>query len=230
MVIAVDGPAGVGKSTISNRVAEKLGFYYLNSGNVYRAITLAVLEAGIDPANNQHVIDVAKRSKITFENGRIHLNTRDVEEELHTDRIDAWVAPHSAIIPIRHLVNDVLRQVTRNTDSIVEGRDISTVVFPNAEVKIFLDAEIRVRAERRFRQGVSGQTMEELTASIEVRDQIDRNKKEGSLIIAPDAVYIDTSVLTIDQVCERVVGKIRETQYNNQSGSLNIGNGGTRGQ
>ena len=219
MIVAVDGPAGVGKSTVSRRVAEHLGMHYLNSGNVYRAVTLAVQQAGADPSDTQEVLRIARHASITLAEGRINLHGRDVEELLHTDEVDAWVAQHSAVVAIRHLVNDILRSVARGLSAVVEGRDIATVVFPNAEVKVYLDARVRVRAERRFRQGTSSQSLEELEASITARDKIDRNKEEGSLRIAEGAVCIDTSDLTIEQVCATVERHIHESESKHTSGS-----------
>ena len=218
MIVAVDGPAGVGKSTVCSRVAEELGIFGLNSGNFYRAVTLAVLQAGSDPEDREAVIAAAKASSFTLENGRIHLNGTDVEDDLHNDRIDAWVAQHSAIVPVRHLVNRILRDVTSGLDAAVEGRDIGTVVFPDAQVKIYLDADIEVRADRRLAQGVSSKTRQQLVASIAARDKIDRNKEEGSLRVAPDALYLDTSDLTIQQVCATVLRQIRDSRASKQPG------------
>ena len=212
MIAAIDGPAGVGKSTISRQAASATGMYYLNSGNFYRVITLAVLEAGQDPEKDENVLKIAENADIQLQDGIITLNGSEVESELHTDKVDSWVAQHSAIVKVRHIVNRILREVVGNIDAIVEGRDISTVVFPNAEVKIYLDASVEVRAQRRFEQGVSKKTLEELRSNIEMRDQIDKNKELGSLTIPDNAFYLDTSHLTIDQVCERVVRKIQDIE------------------
>lgn len=212
MIAAIDGPAGVGKSTISRKAASATGMYYLNSGNFYRVITLAVLEAGLDPEKDENVLEIAENADIQLQNGKITLNGREVEGELHTDKVDSWVAQHSAIVKVRHIVNRILREVIGNIDAIVEGRDISTVVFPNAEVKIYLDASVEVRAQRRFEQGISTKTLEELRSNIEMRDQIDKNKELGSLVVPDDAYYLDTSHLTIDQVCEKVVRKIQDIE------------------
>ena len=137
----------------------------------------------------------------------MHLSGSDIEDRLHTDAVDAHVAQHSANVELRHIVNAAIRSLTQNTDAVIEGRDIGTVVYPDALLKVYLDATPLVRAKRRFGQGISAKTVEELAANIQMRDEIDRNKKEGSLKVAPDAFYLDTSHLTIEEVCERVIHK-----------------------
>ncbi len=218
MVLAIDGPAGVGKSTVSRRIAEKTGMFYLNSGNFYRAVTLSALEKGVDPEDEKKIIETAEQSSFEIKNKRLHLDGRDVEDLLHSDAVDEWVAQHSAIVPVREIVNRNLRRIARNMDIVVEGRDITTVVFPDADVKIYLDASIETRSDRRFRQGVSGLSREEHLERIKMRDSIDKNKPVGSLTIHKDAFYLDTSDLTIDEVCEKVSQKIREANnYNTGS-------------
>ncbi len=211
MIIAIDGPAGVGKSTVARRVADELEIPYINSGNFYRAITYAHLESGTDPQNDSSVIETARRIEITLTNGRVGLSGIDVEDHLHTDDVDSLVAQHSAIADIRRLVNNSIRAAVRNLDAVIEGRDIGTVVYPDAEIKVYMDASVDVRAQRRFLQGTSGKSLEALKTSISKRDQIDRDKQEGSLKIAEGALYLDTSLLTLDEVCETVVRKIRES-------------------
>lgn len=212
MIVAVDGPAGVGKSTVSKRCAEALDYLYLNSGNIYRAVTRLHLDAGRDPEDHDALLATASNASITLEDSRILADGIDITDSLHNDDVDAWVAQHSAVVPVRHIVNRLIREATRGLDVIVEGRDITTVVFPDAEVKIYLDATIDVRAQRRFDQGTSKKSLEELRQNIAMRDHIDSNKDEGSLKRAPDAVYIDTSRLTINRVCERVIKFIRDNQ------------------
>lgn len=211
MIIAIDGPAGVGKSSVSKAVAKELGIFYINSGNFYRAITYAHLGAGKDPKDQELVVETAHSAKMSLIDGRLALSGTDVEDDLHTDRIDAWVAQHSAIVEVRHIVNQTIRNVFPSVDAVVEGRDIGTVVYPDADVKVYMDASVEVRANRRYLQGTSGKSLEQLRESIQQRDHIDRNKEEGSLKIAEGALYLDTSHLTIEEVCERVLRKIRES-------------------
>ncbi|MCL1930986.1 MAG: 30S ribosomal protein S1, partial [Treponema sp.] len=140
----------------------------------------------------------------------VTLGGQDVTDSLHTDEIDRWSAPLSAIVPVRHVVNDLIRRISRDLNAVVEGRDMTTVVFPHAECRFYLDASVRARAQRRFEQGVSRLSLEEIQAAIAQRDEIDRNKAEGSLVIAPNVVYIDTSGLTINQVYDILKGKIEK--------------------
>ena len=208
MVIAIDGPAGTGKSTIAHLVAEKLGITYLNSGSFYRAITLAALENGVDLQDDKKLLEFAKKQRLDYVNARLVLNGVDVEDKLHSDAVDASVSRVSSVPEIRHFVNSRLREITQSQSIICEGRDMTTVVFPNAEYKFYLDASIDVQAERRFKQGVSNLSLEEIKENIRKRDEMDKNKKEGALKKADDAIYLDTSLLTIKEVCEIILGKI----------------------
>ncbi len=207
MVIAIDGPAGSGKSTIAKTVAERAGMHYLNSGNYYRAVTWKVLQHD-DPQDIPAVIRVAREIQINVIDDRMFVEGKDVEPLLRSDEVDRWVARHSALPEVREEVNRRLKAAAHTMDIVVEGRDITTVVFPDADLKIFLDASIHTRALRRFGQGTSAMKLEELEQSIRRRDEIDRTKEYGKLQVAPDALYLDTSHLTIDQVCEKVAVNI----------------------
>ena len=211
MIVAMDGPAGVGKSSVSERCAAQTGFVYLNSGNFYRAVTRRHLDLDRDPEDKAAIITTARETRIVIADNKILANGVDVTQRLHTDDVDSWVSQHSAIVPVRRIIVDRLRSVTEGLDVIVEGRDITTVVFPDAEIKIYLDASVDVRARRRYDQGTSGKSLEELKSNIEMRDRIDSSKEEGSLMVSDDASYIDTSDLTIDQVCDKVTGIIRRS-------------------
>ena len=208
MVAAIDGPAGVGKSTVARRSAEATGLAYMNSGSFYRAITLAVLEARVPPRDNGKVLAIARSCRLDLCGQSLRLNGRDVESLIHSDAVDGLVADHSSVPEVREIVNARLRQIAEGRDVLVEGRDIGTVVFPAAEVKIFLDADVATRAARRHAQGVSTLPLPEVESAIAARDTVDRNKPTGRLLAAPDAVRIDTSHLTIDQVCDRVIEAI----------------------
>ena len=209
MIIAIDGPAGTGKSTIANIIADKLNITFLNSGGFYRTLTMALLDAKIDITNEAAVLDFCKKQKIEYtKESHFILNGTDVTAHLHDDRVTANTSQVSSIVEVRHLVNDLMRKITASLSIVCEGRDMTTVVFPNAEYKIYLDASAEVRAKRRFDQGVSDMTLEQIKESIIKRDEMDKNKKEGSLKIAEDAIYIDTSDLTIDKVCEIILNKI----------------------
>lgn len=230
MVVAIDGPAGAGKSTIAKKIAQDLNLTFLNSGSFYRAITLSVLQNGIgitsgagqvDGVANlasgasapkivdeNAIIEHAKTLSIDYQKSHLILNGVDVEDLLHTDAVDSLVSQVSSIIQIRHIVNDKIRLLTNKLDIVCEGRDMTTVVFPDAEYKFYLDASLEAQAKRRFNQGVSNLTLEEIMATIKERDERDKKKAEGALKIASDACYVDTSDLTIEQVCAIIKGKI----------------------
>ena len=207
MVIAIDGPAGSGKSTIAKMVAQGKGFTYINSGKLYRAITLGCIRDGIDLQNREKVIEFAKNINISYEKDQVFLNGEDVTNKLHTDEIDKHSSPLSAIVPVRHIVNDLIRTLAKDRNIVVEGRDMTTVVFPDADYRFYIDASPDSRAKRRFEQGVSELTLEEIKTAILQRDEIDKNKEEGSLKIADGVVYLDTSDLTIIQVYEKLICK-----------------------
>ena len=209
MVIAIDGPAGTGKSTIAKLISEKLGVVFLNSGSFYRAITLALFRNEKIDDTEDEICNFAKTLKLNYKNSHLILNDEDVDDLVHSDKIDSRVAQISAIVPLRHIVNDKIREITKSISIVCEGRDMTTVVFPDAEYKFYLDASIDAQAERRFKQGCSNLSLEEIKEGIRQRDIIDKGKKEGALKIAEDAVYIDTTLLTIEQVCEIILGKIR---------------------
>lgn len=209
MVVAIDGPSGTGKSTVAHKVAQDLNLTFLNSGSFYRALTLAALDSGVDMSDPEAVLSCARKQRLDYVDSRLILNGRDVEDLLHQDRVDSHVSQVSAIVPLRHLVNERMRQIVSSLSIICEGRDMTTVVFPGAEFKFYLDARVDVQAKRRFEQGVSDLTLEQIKDAIIKRDQMDRNKAEGSLKKAPDAVYIDTSDLTISEVCAIIEGKIK---------------------
>ncbi len=220
MTVAIDGPAGTGKSTIASLIAKEFNYVFLNSGSFYRAVTLACLEKKLIEAGEaaesirskaDEILSFAKTLSLEYDAKTSHfiLNGKDVESMLHSDSVDSCVSAVSSIVPVRHLVNEKMRLLTSRMDIVCEGRDMTTVVFPKAELKIYLDASIDVQAQRRFNQGCSGLTLEEVKQAIIERDRQDRNKAEGALKKADDAVYIDTSDLTIEQVCEIIKRKIQ---------------------
>ncbi len=210
MIVAMDGPAGTGKSTIARMVAEKNGFVYINSGNLYRAIAYGALRAGIAPEQADVLVAFAQGIRLGYDTGRLTLDGEPVEPFLRSAAVEAIVAQVSAIVPVRHIVNRLLRELGSGIDAVVEGRDICTVVFPDAEVQFYIDASVEARAARRFQQNTDGLTLDEIRQNIEMRDNIDRNKAEGSLKKAPKAFYLDTSYLTIDQVYDIVNAKIQQ--------------------
>ena len=208
MVIAIDGPAGSGKSTIARLVAQRLGYYFLNTGSFYRAYTLSALDRGIDPLDREKVLENAERIRITVENGNICIDGTDSENRLHSPSVDAFCSQVSSGPRIRELVNKAVRKLAAGMDIVTEGRDTTTVIFPDAEYKFYFDASPEVRAERRMKDQ-PGMEYQEILSSILSRDKMDMEKAVGALKIAPGAIVIDTSMLTINQVCEKVVNAIR---------------------
>lgn len=208
MIIAIDGPAGTGKSTIAGIIAKKLGITYLNSGSFYRAITLACLENSVDINDAQAVIDFAKTLALDYKDSHLFLNGVDVEGRLHDDKVSANTSQVSSIPEIRKIADARMHEITKSQSIVCEGRDMTTVVFPEAEYKFYLDASLDVQAQRRFDQGVSGMTLEEIKEAIKKRDKMDKEKAVGALKVAKDAHYIDTSHLTIEEVCDKIVSKI----------------------
>ena len=219
MVIAIDGPAGVGKSTVARKVAELGGLSFLNSGNFYRAITWKAISEGVPLDDPGAIVGIAQAIDLRMEGDRLLVDGVERDAELHTDAVDRWVARHSALVPLRREVNRRLREVAKNRDVVMEGRDIATVVFPDAEVKVYLDATVEARALRRYRQGTSDLSLGEIAETIRQRDEIDRNKEEGSLRIAEGALHLDTSDLTIEEVCAKVLQIIPPPRMKNTSRS-----------
>lgn len=219
MVVAIDGPAGVGKSTIAKMVADRCGFYYLNSGSFYRAIAWNYLRQYGEPTDRNLVLESAERLKFSVVDGRLCVDGVDVEDSLHTPAVDLWASKVSVDPRVRTVVNRNLYELSKGMDIVAEGRDITTVVFPDAECKFFFDASPEVRAKRRLDQHPDGPPYEQVLREIIERDENDRNKPVGGLKIAHDACYIDTSYLTIEQVCEKVVTAIfaRETLIHRQN-------------
>ena len=215
MVIAIDGPAGTGKSTIAMMLAENLRgkdqkpFTYINSGNLYRAITLGCLRMGIASSEPEKVLEYAKKAPLEYREGKLYLGEEMIEELLHSDEVDKHVSPVSAIVPVRHVVNDLVKKIASGLNAVVEGRDMTTVVFPKAEYRFYLDASIEKRARRRFEQGVSRLSLEEIEKAIAERDSIDRNKSEGKLYVGEGVLYLDTSDLTLNQVYDTLLDRLK---------------------
>jgi cytidylate kinase len=209
MVIAIDGPAGSGKSTIAALLAERLGFTYINSGNLYRAITLGCLRLGIRIHDEQSIIHFAENIPLDYHNGVVFLDGKDITAQLHCDEVDGVVAVLSSIAPVRHIINRHIKNIAGRRDVVVEGRDMTTVVFPDAAHRFFLDASASSRAKRRFEQGVSTLSYEDILMNIEERDKLDRQKAVGSLRIGDGVTCIDTSLLTIEQTYEKLLNCIQ---------------------
>ena len=219
IVVAIDGPAGAGKSTIARNVASKLGFIYVDTGAMYRAIALWAAQTGVSVDDMHRLEQLAREAQISFElgTGRVLLNGDDVTEAIRTPEIAANASKVAAIAAVRRALVDKQRRMGETSSIVMEGRDIGSIVFPEANVKIFLDASSEVRADRRTRElAVAGRTVDKAATEreIEERDRRDRTRPEAPLVQAPDAVYIDSGGLTVEQVEDAVLKVIRERTTN----------------
>lgn len=207
-VIAVDGPGGVGKSTVSRRVAQTLGIAHLDTGAFYRAVTAIVLRAGTDPLDEDAVVAELGGHVIGQSGGRTLLDHKDISDEIRTDPVTALVSLIAAHPAVREKMVAEQRLWVGEAGGrvVVEGRDIGTVVFPDAGLKVYLDAEPEVRARRRF--GEMGGAEDSVAAALRVRDHLDSSRKTSPLRPASDAVVIDTTILEVDEVVERILALV----------------------
>jgi len=212
MIIAIDGPAASGKSTTAQGVAQRLGIMYLNTGAMYRAMTLGIVESGLDLEDIDAVQGFIADTVIGFgENNQILLNGKNVSAKVHSSAISDKVSAVSAVPDIRKAMVQVQREIASKNDCVLEGRDIGTVVFPEAKFKFFLVADVAVRAARRMKDlealGESW-SLDELIKDILRRDELDSTRSHSPLVRADDAILIETSHLTIDETIEKIVNKI----------------------
>lgn len=208
MVIAIDGPAGAGKSTVARRVADELGFTYLDSGAMYRCVAYTCLDWGADPESSGEATSTSESIEIGFEDGAVLLDGVDVSEEIRTPEVTEAASLVSVHPGVREAMVREQRRLIAAGRYVAEGRDIGTVVSPDSPLKIFLTATPEVRAERRAAQ-IGGDPAEILAAQ-EERDRRDTEREHGALVAADDAVTVDTSEMTTDEVVERIAGLARE--------------------
>ena len=211
MVVAVDGPGGVGKSTVARAAAEALGIAYLDTGAFYRAVTLAVVRAGVDPLDTEAAARIAAAVELDFAAGEMLLDGEPAGEAIRSAEVTAAVSAVSAIPEVRRVVVEQQRAwvVRHGGDAVVEGRDIGTVVFPGARVKVFLTADPLVRARRRAGDAeTAGLDVAEIAAALEARDHYDSTREMSPLRPADDAVVIDTSELGVEAVVGIVLGLV----------------------
>jgi cytidylate kinase len=209
-VVAVDGPGGAGKSSVSRALAARLGWSHLDTGAFYRAATLAVLRAGIDPEDGAAVSELVEQLKFRQDRGSMFLDSEDVSDEIRSKDVTAAVSVVSAHRDVRRtLVRHQRQWVAAHSESVVvEGRDIGSVVFPDADLKIWLMASSAERARRRAAE--TGEAVAAVAADLARRDQADSNREASPQKPAPDAVWVDTTNLAIDFVVERIVAMIEQ--------------------
>lgn len=212
LIIAIDGPAGSGKSTTARLLAKRLGYTYLDTGAFYRALTLKVLESGVSPEDGANVLQLAETSQIELqphaEKNRVLLDGRDVTQAIREPRVTNAISPISENSEVRAIMVDKQRAIGRNGGVVMEGRDIGTVVFPDADLKIFMQASLDERARRRQDElatmGIA-RDIETLRQEIARRDQKDSNRKIAPLVQAADAILLDTTSMTIEQQVEFIL-------------------------
>lgn len=216
-IVGIDGPAGSGKGTVTKNVANKLGLINIDTGSTYRCVALEVINQKIPLEDKERIIEIAKTIKIEIETlsdgDKIFLNGKEVTKEIRSKEVTQIVSQISSIKEVRFQMVELQRKLAEGKNVIMEGRDICTYVFPNADVKIYLDATEEVRAQRRLlemqEKGVK-MTYEEVLDNIHKRDHNDKIKEIGALKKAPDSIVIDTSNLTIDEVEEKIIKIINE--------------------
>lgn len=222
MIVAIDGPAGSGKGTVTKLIAKRMGLINLDTGATYRCVALETIRRGLTLEEKQKIIDLVDDLDIEFEyendDIKVFLNGEDVTSEIRNMEVTKIVSQVSSIVAVRLKMVELQRRMAKGKDVIMEGRDIGTYVFPNADVKIYLDADVEERAKRRFKEnqekGIDS-SYEEILENIKLRDENDKNKEIGSLKIADDAIIVDSSKLTIEEMTNKVEEIIREKNRRN---------------
>ncbi len=222
IIVAIDGPAGAGKSTIAKRVAEKLGYVYINTGAMYRAVALWALRLGTDLNDMHRLEQIAKEARIELPPGgnRVLLNGEDVTEAVREPRVSEAASKVSAQPGVRRALLGLQRVIAEENSVVMEGRDIGSVVFPSAQVKIFLDADARERARRRateLRRAGESVDPDIVADQMKERDERDRKRAEAPLVQAPDAQLVDTTGLSLDQVEEAILKIVRARTSNGKA-------------
>ena len=216
--VAIDGPAGSGKGTVTKKVAKEMGLTNIDTGATYRCVALAIIENNVLLEEKNKIIEIAKNIKIEFDgNQNVFLNGKNVTKKIRSKEVSDIVSQVSSIKDVRLIMVDLQRKLAQNKNVIMEGRDIATYVFPNANVKIYLDASLEERAKRRYQEMKEKNlkiTYDEVLENIKMRDENDKNKEIGSLKIAEDATVIDTTNLSIQEVADKIKQIInKKTQY-----------------
>ena len=211
-IIAIDGPSGSGKGTIAKEVANRLGYTYIDTGAMYRCVALKSLRENLKESDEDKIVDLLKNMNIKLTNdGKVYMDDEDVSEEIRTMEVSARVSKISSIIKLREIMREKQRELASNNNVVMEGRDITTEVFPNAEYKFYLDASVEERARRRQLQNTEKgikSTYEEVKKAIIERDYDDMHRPVGSLTRTDDQVYIDSSDMKIEEVIDKILNVV----------------------
>lgn len=212
MIVAIDGPAGSGKGTVTKEIAKRMKLINLDTGATYRCVALATIKRGIKLEDEEKIVSLIDELKIEFKHDKndfikVFLNDEEVTNEIRSFEVNKIVSQVSSIIPVRLKMVDLQRKMAEGKNVIMEGRDIGTYVFPNADIKIYLDADVEERARRRYKEnqekGLEG-TYEEILENIKQRDKNDKNKEIGALKVAKDAIIVDSTKLSIEEMTNEV--------------------------
>ena len=216
-IVGIDGPAGSGKGTVTKNVANKLGLINIDTGSTYRCVALEVINQKIPLEDKERIIEIAKTIKIEIETlsdgDKIFLNGKEVTKEIRSKEVTQIVSQISSIKEVRFQMVELQRKLAEGKNVIMEGRDICTYVFPNADVKIYLDASVEERAKRRYKENKEkniDMSYEEVIENIKKRDENDKAKEIGVLKKAEDSIVVDTTSLTIEEVVEKIIEIIRK--------------------
>jgi cytidylate kinase len=224
MIIAIDGPAGAGKSTVAKEIAKRLKLLYVDTGAMYRAVTLKVIQNNIDINDEEKILDITKGTRIELKERdgklKVYLDNKDVSEEIRQPQVNKWVSEVSQIKPLRKIMVKLQRKIakTHKKGAVLEGRDIGTVVFPDADYKFYLDADFKERVKRRFKELKENKkrvSLKEVEQNILKRDRIDSTRSYAPLKKAEDAIYIDTTDMSIEEVVNRIlreINRLRDTE------------------
>ena len=216
IIVALDGYSGTGKSSTAKMVAERLNYTYIDSGAMYRAVTFHFLKNSVDIASDESVTRALADCNLSFEDNEMRLNGENIEQHIRTMEVSSMVSPVSAISAVRKKLVEQQRNMGQEKGVVMDGRDIGTVVFPDAELKLFMTANMEVRVERRRRQlerkGIA-ESDEQIRENLSARDQIDSTRLDSPLKMAADAIEIDTSHLTLNQQTDKIVALAEKIIY-----------------